>query len=314
MDVIIQNILPLTPQILGFELIQKDGSALPAFTAGSHVDVFLENGLIRQYSLANCSSETHRYLIGVLQDEHSRGGSSFIHANFKVGDTLKISEPRNLFPIQAATQKAKLFAGGIGITPIYAMAHELKAKNIPFELHYFARSSTALAFADQLQQQFDGQVFFHVDDAPESKADMQQILAEPAEAHHLYVCGPNGFMDFIIQSAEKNAWYSAQIHKEHFVAVAQDTTDDGEFSIEIKSTGQRIAVAADQTAVQALEDSGFCIPVSCEQGICGTCLTNVLEGEPEHRDMFLTEEEQAMNNQFTPCCSRSKTKVLVLDL
>ena len=314
MDVIIQNILPLTPQILGFELIQKDGSALPAFTAGSHVDVFLENGLIRQYSLANCSSETHRYLIGVLQDEHSRGGSSFIHANFKVGDTLKISEPRNLFPIQAATQKAKLFAGGIGITPIYAMAHELKAKNIAFELHYFARSSTALAFADQLQQQFDGQVFFHVDDAPESKADMQQILAEPAEAHHLYVCGPNGFMDFIIQSAEKNAWYSAQIHKEHFVAVAQDATDDGEFSIEIKSTGQRIAVAADQTAVQALEDSGFCIPVSCEQGICGTCLTNVLEGEPEHRDMFLTEEEQAMNNQFTPCCSRSKTKVLVLDL
>ena len=314
MDVIIQNILPLTPQILGFELIQKDGSALPAFTAGSHVDVFLENGLIRQYSLANCSSETHRYLIGVLQDEHSRGGSSFIHANFKVGDTLKISEPRNLFPIQAATQKAKLFAGGIGITPIYAMAHELKAKHIPFELHYFARSSTALAFADQLQQQFDGQVFFHVDDAPESKADMQQILVEPAESHHLYVCGPNGFMDFIIQSAEKNAWYSAQIHKEHFVAVAQDTTDDGEFSIEIKSTGQRIAVAADQTAVQALEDSGFCIPVSCEQGICGTCLTNVLEGEPEHRDMFLTEEEQAMNNQFTPCCSRSKTKVLVLDL
>ena len=314
MDVIIQNILPLTSQILGFELIQKDGYALPAFTAGSHVDVFLENGLIRQYSLANCSSETHRYLIGVLQDEHSRGGSSFIHANFKVGDTLKISEPRNLFPIQAATQKAKLFAGGIGITPIYAMAHELKAKNIPFELHYFARSSTALAFAEQLQQQFDGQVFFHVDDAPESKADMQQILAKPAESHHLYVCGPNGFMDFIIQSAEKNAWHSTQIHKEHFVVVAQDATDNGEFSIEIKSTGQRIAVAADQTAVQALEDSGFCIPVSCEQGICGTCLTNVLEGEPEHRDMFLTEEEQAMNNQFTPCCSRSKTKVLVLDL
>ena len=314
MDVIIQNILPLTPQILGFELMQKDGSALPAFTAGSHVDVFLGNGLIRQYSLANCSSETHRYLIGVLQDEHSRGGSSFIHANFKVGDTLKISEPRNLFPIQAATQKAKLFAGGIGITPIYAMAHELKAKHIPFELHYFARSSTALAFADQLQQQFDGQVFFHVDDASESKADMQQILAEPAESHHLYVCGPNGFMDFIIQSAEKNAWHSTQIHKEHFVVVAQDATDNGEFSIEIKSTGQRIAVAADQTAVQALEDSGFCIPVSCEQGICGTCLTNVLEGEPEHRDMFLTEEEQAMNNQFTPCCSRSKTKVLVLDL
>lgn len=314
MDVIIQNILPLTPQILGFELSLQDGSDLPSFSAGSHIDVFLDNGLVRQYSLANCSTERHRYLIGVLHDESSRGGSRYIHSNFKVGDTLKISEPRNLFPIHANTQTAKLFAGGIGITPIYAMAHELKAKGIPFELHYFARSSTALAFASQLQHLFDAQVFFHVDDEVESEADIQKILAEPTDSHHLYVCGPNGFMDFIIQSAEKNAWHNAQIHKEHFVAIAQDSANDGEFSIEIKSTGQRITVAPDQTALQALENSGFCIPVSCEQGICGTCLTNVLEGEPEHRDMFLTEEEQAMNNQFTPCCSRSKSKVLVLDL
>lgn len=314
MDVIIQNILPLTTQILGFELVQKDGSDLPKFSAGSHVDVFLGNGLIRQYSLANCSSETHRYMIGVLNDENSRGGSRYIHANFKVGDTLQISEPRNLFPIQTATQKAKLFAGGIGITPIYAMAHEFTAQNIPFELHYFSRSESTLAFAKQLQQQFNGRVFFHIDDKPDSKADMQQILAEPSESHHLYVCGPNGFMDFIIQSAENNMWKSAQIHKEHFMAIAQDTSHDGEFSLEIKSTGQRITVTQDQTVVQALEENGYCIPISCEQGICGTCLTNVLEGEPEHRDMFLTEEEQAMNNQFTPCCSRSKSKVLVLDL
>lgn len=314
MDVIIQSILPLTPQILGFELSLHDGSDLPAFSAGSHVDVLLENGMIRQYSLANCSSEKHRYLIGVLNDENSRGGSRYIHTNLKVGDRLQISEPRNLFPIHANTQKAKLFAGGIGITPIYAMAHELKAKGIAFELHYFARSHTALAFAAQLQQLFADQVFFHLDDVPESKADIQKILATPSDSEHLYVCGPNGFMDFIIQSAEQNAWQSAQIHKEHFIAVAQDTSNDGEFSIEIKSTGQRIAIAPDQSVIHALEQHGFQIPVSCEQGICGTCLTNVLEGEPEHRDMFLTEEEQALNNQFTPCCSRSKSKLLVLDL
>lgn len=314
MDVIIQNILPLTSQILGFELVQKDGSDLPPFSAGSHIDVFLENGVIRQYSLANCSSETHRYLIGVLNDANSRGGSRYIHESLNVGDTLKISEPRNLFPIQASTQKAKLFAGGIGITPIYAMAHELSAQNIPFELHYFARSKSALAFATQLQEQFYGQIFFHVDDEPESKVDIQNILGEPQNSHHLYVCGPNGFMDFIIQSAENNAWNAEQIHKEYFVAVAQDTSNNGEFSLEIKSTGQRITVVQDQTVVQALQENGYCIPVSCEQGICGTCLIHVIEGEPDHRDMFLTEEEQAMNNQFTPCCSRSKSKILVLDL
>ena len=314
MDVIIENILPLTSQILGFELVQKDGSDLPAFSAGSHIDVFLQNGITRQYSLANCSSETHRYLIAVLNDENSRGGSRYIHESLNVGDTLKISEPRNLFPIQASTQKAKRFAGGNGITPIYAMAHELSAQNIPFELHYFARSKSALAFATQLPEQFHGQIFFHVDDEPESKADIQNILGIPQSSHHLYVCGPNGFMDFIIQSAENNAWNPEQIHKEHFMAVAQDTSNNGEFSLEIKSTGQRITVVQDQTVVQALQENGYCIPVSCEQGICGTCLIHVIEGEPDHRDMFLTEEEQTMNNQFTPCCSRSKSKILVLDL
>lgn len=314
MDVIIHKILPLTPQVLGFELVATDGSNLPAFTAGSHIDVYLDNGLIRQYSIANNSCETHRYIIGVLNDDHSRGGSRYIHDHFKLGQRLTISEPRNLFPIHQHTQKAKLFAGGIGITPIYAMAQELSRQNIPFELHYFARTHSALAFAAQLQQQFNSQIFFHVDDAPETQADLAQILAAPDASHHLYICGPNGFMDYVIHAAQQHAWHSTQIHKEHFVAVEQTTGEDAEFTLEINSTGQRIVVAAGQTAVQALEQHGYNIPVSCEQGICGTCLTAVLKGEPEHRDLFLTEEEHAMNNQFTPCCSRSKSKILVLDL
>lgn len=313
MDVIIKHILALTPQIRGFELVSQDGSNLPQFSAGAHIDVCLDNGLIRQYSLANCSTEQHRYVIAVLNEQNSRGGSRYIHENLKVGDILRISEPRNLFALQKHAQKAKLFAGGIGITPIYAMAQELKAQNIAFELHYFARSRSALAFAAELQQ-FYPHVFFHVDDEPNSKADVVKILDQLEPTQHLYVCGPNGFMDFILQSAQTKGWSSAQIHKEHFAAVTPDLAKDNEFSIEIKSTGQRIHVAQQQTVVQALEQHGHMIPVSCEQGICGTCLTSIVAGEPDHRDLFLTEEEQALNNQFTPCCSRSKSALLVLDL
>lgn len=314
MDVIINKKIPLTAQICAFELVHADGESLPVFSAGSHIDVILENGLIRQYSLANCSSELHRYVIGVLNDEKSRGGSRYIHEHLKVGDRLNISEPRNLFPIHPQTKKAILFAGGIGITPVLAMAHELNAKHIPYDMHYFAKKNDALAFKDELAMLSDGNIYFHLDDEPESKANIEKILYEPNEEQHLYVCGPNGFMNFIIQSAEQQHWHHAQIHKEHFVAEAVDTSQDQEFDVVIKSTGQRIKIATDQSITQALDENGIFVPVSCEQGICGTCITNILEGIPEHRDSFLTDEERESAQIFTPCCSRSKTKTLVLDL
>ncbi len=314
MDVIINKRIQLTPNIVGLELIDKNGAELPTFSAGSHIDVFLENGMIRQYSLANCSSEKHRYLIGVLNDENSRGGSRFIHEHYKLGDTLKISEPRNLFPIHEQTQYAKLFAGGIGITPIVAMAHELSKKKLPFELHYFAKNKESLAFLDDLNSKFKGQIFFHLDNQADTQTGIHHILAAPHPDHHLYVCGPNGFMDFVIKNAQNFNWSNAQIHQEHFVAVSHETSNDDEFIIEIKSTGQNITVPKYQTTIQALEEHGISIPISCEQGICGTCLTNVVDGIPDHRDMFLTDEEHASNSMFTPCCSRAKTKKLVIDL
>lgn len=313
MEVIIKQIIPLTPHILGFELVAINGQSLPEFSAGSHIDVMLDNGLTRQYSLANCSSESDRYVIGVLNDPNSRGGSRYIHAHFQVGQHIQIGEPRNLFPITSCTSKALLFAGGIGITPIFAMAQELKVKNIDFELHYFARNFEALAFSQQLQEKFAKQVFFHLDDVPESKAQMELILGQADPHKHLYVCGPNGFMDFIISSAQQAQWHNEQIHKEHFVAT-QELTAGKEFIIEIHSTGQQIVVPEGLTVIQALEEQEIFIPVSCEQGICGTCITKILEGEPDHRDMYLSDAEKAKNDQFLPCCSRAKTKKLVLDI
>lgn len=313
MYVQIKSISDLTPSIRSYELVAEEGGELPMFTAGSHIDVILENGLTRQYSLSNCDSERHHYVIGVLNDLHSRGGSSFIHDQLKIGDRVHISEPRNLFPIHQNTNQAILFAGGIGITPILSMAYNLKRRRVPFKLYYFVKDEPSIAFREILKKYFSEEIHFHIDSDSNQHIDIGDVLGKPALNQQLYVCGPNGFMDFIFKTAEKYQWSNDHLHKEHFSANSIDYCNS-DFSIKIASTGQLIEIAVDESVTEALEKNGFSIPVSCEQGICGTCLTNVIEGEPDHRDMLLTDEERASNKVFTPCCSRSKSKILVLDL
>lgn len=313
MEVTIHQIHQHNANILSFELISCSGEPLPAFQAGAHIDVHLGEGLIRQYSLANCSSEQQRYVIGVLRDPHSRGGSEYVHTQLQCGQRLTISEPRNLFALEPHLKEAVLCAGGIGITPILAMAKELKRQNKPFQLYYFVKTRSALAFLDDLAE-LGASVHLHIDDEITTHCDLAHAFTPRDDHKHLYVCGPDGFMNFVIQTAQQQAWPDHNIHKEHFSAPTLDTSDDGSFSIQILKTGQLIHVAQDQTAAKALEAAGVMVPVSCEQGICGTCLVNVVEGEIDHRDMYLTEEEQAAHNQFTPCCSRAKSKVLVVDL
>ncbi|MFV5475240.1 PDR/VanB family oxidoreductase [Acinetobacter baumannii] len=314
MDVIINKIHQLTPSIRAFELIATPGNSLPSFEAGSHIDVNLKNGLIRQYSLANCCDETHRYVIGVLNDENSRGGSRCLHQEYREGERLSISQPRNLFEIHPQTQKAILFAGGIGITPIISMAYRLKKQEIPFELHYFVRSREMIAFYGNLTEHFKNEVHFHIQNESETQCDVMATLEEPSSTRHLYVCGPNGFMEFIMRSANEANWSAEQLHQEHFVAQQFDTFQDELFTIEVLGSDRRIEVHPHQTATQALIENGFDIPISCEQGICGTCVTRVISGIPDHRDVFMTYEEHALNNQFTPCCSRAKSKTLVIAL
>lgn len=314
MDVIIDKIHQLTPSIRAFELISTSGSDLPSFEAGAHIDVHLKNGLTRQYSLSNCSSENNRYVIGVLHDEQSRGGSRSMHRDYNEGDLLSIGQPRNLFALHNRTQKAVLFAGGIGITPILSMAYRLKVQGIPFELHYFVRSHEMIAFYGNLTQYFAEQIHFHIQNQVDTECDMAKVLQQPDSGKHLYVCGPTGFMQFVMQSAEAAGWQAEQLHQEHFVAPKADHSKDKAFTLEIKGTGRRIEIQPEQTVSQALLEHGFDVPVSCEQGICGTCITRVVSGIPDHRDVFMTDEERALNNQFTPCCSRAKSKHLVIEL
>lgn len=314
-DVVVVSRTTEAQDICSYELASVDNSALPPFSAGAHIDVHLPSGLIRQYSLCNHPDERHRYLIGVLKDPASRGGSQSLHAHINTGDRLQISEPRNLFPLTHEAQRSLLFAGGIGITPILCMAERLANINADFELHYCARSSERAAFVERIRQSaFADRVFLHFDEQPETAMNAAQVLANPQAGMHLYVCGPGGFMQHVLDSARTQGWAEDTLHREYFAAAPVDSSNDGSFSVKVASTGQIIEIPADKTVVQVLEGHGIDIPMSCEQGVCGTCLTNVLEGVPDHRDMFLTEEEQACNNQFTPCCSRSKSALLVLDI
>lgn len=301
--------------ICSYELVRADGAALPPFAAGAHVDVHLPNGLVRQYSLCNVPGETHRYVIAVLRDAASRGGSQAMHDDVDAGTMLTIGAPKNHFPLVEA-ERTLLLAGGIGVTPILAMAETLADDGAAFEMHYSARAPERAAFVERLgASRFAGRVHLHYDSgAAEQRLDLAALLAAPAPGTHLYVCGPQGFIDHVLDSARAHGWPAAQLHVEYFGAAAVDTEGDRPFDVQLASSGKVVTIPAGRTVLKVLAEQGVDIPYSCEEGVCGTCLTRVLAGEPDHRDLYLTDEERAANDQFAPCCSRARTPLLVLDL
>ena len=302
--------------ICSFELVEFEGHSMPGFSAGSHVDVELSNGLTRQYSLCNDPSESHRYMIAVLRDEHSRGGSGAMHDQVNIGDTITISTPKNHFPLAHGAKRSLLLAGGIGVTPILCMAERLALMGADFEMHYCTRSRERMAFHARISAAtYASRVQFHYDDgALQQKLDLVGLLAKPEAGTHLYVCGPKGFMDAVLITARAKGWPEDQLHYEFFSAEVVKSASDQSFQVKLASSGKVVTVPKDKTVVQALAEAGIEVQTSCEQGVCGTCLTRVLEGEPDHKDLYLTPDEQAKNDQFTPCCSRSKSALLILDL
>ncbi|HEY9096448.1 MAG TPA: PDR/VanB family oxidoreductase [Hydrogenophaga sp.] len=302
--------------ICRLELVHPANGRLPAFTAGAHIDVQVPGGPRRQYSLCNDPQETHRYVIGVLRSPTSRGGSLAMHTRVREGDLITISPPRNHFPLLPAAHTL-LVAGGIGITPMLSMAAHLAAVGSGFSLHYCATSNRRMAFLDTLGAKgIKEHVSLHPDDgAPDERLPVATALAPPQADARLYVCGPHGFMQWITDSASKLGWAPDRIHTEAFSPTQEAlATDSKPFEVVLKTTGQVLTVPPGRSVASVLTEAGVNLTLSCEAGICGTCVTRVLEGTPDHRDQYLTEEEQARNDQFTPCCSRAISDRLVIDL
>ena len=303
--------------ILSFELASPDGHDLPPFTAGAHIDVHIAAGLIRQYSLCNDPVERHRYVIAVLRDEGGRGGSIAMHEKVHVGQLLPISHPRNAFALNASTGHTLLMAGGIGITPLLAMAQSLSAARRDFTMHYCARNVERAAFLDRLAAaDLAGRVHVHFDDGPaDQRLDLRAILSMAPADTHLYVCGPTGFMDFVIAQA-REALKEEAIHREYFSPPQDKPIEAGAapFEIRLARSGKTFQVPAQETIAAVLIGNGIDIPLSCEQGICGTCLVRVIAGVPDHRDTYLSADEHARNEEMTLCCSRSYTPLLEIDL
>jgi len=317
LNVIVRNKILETPNIASFELVREDGEKMPAFETGSHIDVHIADGLIRQYSLINHPQSDEFYKIAVLNDVNSRGGSAALHNDIHVGAKITISEPRNLFPLNVKSDRVLLFGGGIGITPIMSMAIELDSLGIDFELHYHTRSQAETAFYQQLSScSFASKVFFYFADQEENDLSaFNKALSSFTDNTHLYTCGPVGYMDYIFDSARANSWKEENLHKEVFKAEPKASeSGDQAFKLILSRSGLEIDVAADQTALEAIDAAGVTVDVSCEMGICGACLTKVTAGVPDHRDDFLSDDEKSKNDQFTPCCSRAISDSLTLDL
>jgi vanillate O-demethylase ferredoxin subunit len=300
--------------IASYELVSPDGSALPAFSAGAHIDLHLPQALVRSYSLVNAPGETHRYLIAVYRDEASRGGSSWMHQVPRVGDLLSISPPKNDFPLVENAAYSILIAGGIGITPLAAMASRLQQLGRPWRLHYAARSKAQAAFADALgalAERPGGALHLHFSDQQPGRLDVARIVREAPANAHLYCCGPAGMIDAFLEAGKARP--PGFIHCERFAATQEAATDGG-YEVVLARQGRSFVVAPGKTILDTLLDNGIDALYSCSQGVCGTCMTNVIEGEPDHRDDYLTAEEKAANHAIMICCSGARSPRLVLDL
>ena len=303
-------------RIFVFELHDPAGGALPPFEPGAHIDVHVPGTLVRQYSLCGLPSQHNRYVIAVQHEAQSRGGSESICTRLHEGDQVEISDPRNHFQL-VPSDFTLLLAGGIGITPLICMAEHLADRGSPFELHYCTQGPSRTAFRERIiAARYRAQTFFHFDDGKAAqKLDIDAVLRSPHANRHLYVCGPPGFLEFVRDRARRLGWAGPNVHYEYFsppVSTAQEEATS--FEVVSARSGRAAIVRKDESVIDALARVGIDIPRSCEVGVCGTCLTGVIEGTPDHRDCLLSDQERAANKQFLPCCSRSLGARLVLDV
>jgi len=313
-EVTVRRIAEEAERIKSFELVPKDGGTIRPFTPGGHIVVHMPDGMARHYSLTNAPGESDAYRIGVLKELEGRGGSAFMHERVSEGQSLTISGPENNFPLDPAAAHSLLIAGGIGVTPLLAMAQQLHAEGQSFELHYCAKSKAQAAYAGWLEAApFADKVRFHYDGGdPAQGLDIAALVAGQSADTQIYFCGPAGLMKAI--EAAVADWDPARVHSESFAGVDAIGDNAASFEIEIASTGAVFLVPEDKSILTVLRENGFDIDSVCEEGVCGTCIVDLLDGVPEHRDEILSDEEREDNAMLTTCCSRAVSPRLVLDL
>jgi ferredoxin-NADP reductase len=311
----VDRIEAVTPRIRRIELSAANGGALPDFTAGAHIDVALPNGETRSYSILNDPGESGRYVLGVLREAESSGGSAYVHERLKEGDVLSSTPPSNDFALYEAAEHSILIAGGIGITPIIAMAARLSALGKDFTLHYCARSAEEAAFVDELRARHGDRLKTHFDGGdPARFLDLKALLGTRAPGAHVYVCGPIPLIRDTIAAASD--WPAGTVHYELFKGSAADLAPentDQPFDIVCKKSGKTFTVPADKTILAVLKAEGFKVKTLCVSGRCGTCRVGYLSGKVDHRDDVLDDEERQSFLQV--CVSRAMPgETLVLDL
>ncbi|WP_227521538.1 MULTISPECIES: PDR/VanB family oxidoreductase [Bacillus] len=303
-----------TPKVKRFTLAPMNGATLPPFSAGSHITTYIrKNGslLERSYSLNSHPDKTGTYDISILLSDTSKGGSHYWHTQIKVGEQLTISYPKNYFPLSFKAKHHVFYAAGIGITPFLSMMKELQETGGSFELHYAAKSRELCSFYSLLKEYFREQCTFYFSEAEDSERLSPLTLLEHNIGTHVYFCGPETFIAEFSNAAIEYGYPKSSIHFERFSPPAPKKTLP--FEVELK-TGETVFVSKNQTLLNSLILSGINVPYSCQVGRCGTCEVKVLEGEVDHYDQFLSEEQKYLNKSILTCVSRAKSERLVLDI
>ena len=315
MQIRVKRISYEAENINSYELVAPDGGDLAAFTAGSHVDVHLPDGMIRSYSLVNDQNERARYVIAVHRDAAGRGGSRQLHDTVRAGDVVTISHPRNNFVLEENATHSVLIAGGIGITPLVSMARRLEALGRSWELFYAARTRGAAAFLDELNAlrlDIRSSLHLHFDQEKSGRLlDLPAIVEDAPANAHLYCCGPVPMLEAFEAAAVGRP--DAYVHVEYFKPKEPPAIEGG-FEVRLARSNRTIVVEPGKTILDALLEAGIAASFACTEGVCGTCETRVIEGTPDHRDLYLTKEEQQANRTMMICCSGSKSSTLVLDV
>lgn len=312
----IDRVMFETRDVVVLDLVRPDGAALPEWAPGAHVDLVLESGKVRQYSLCGDPADLARYRVAVLREAAGRGGSEEIHLTAKAGTEVGVRGPRNHFRLVDAPRYLFL-AGGIGITPILPMIRQVSLSGRPWRLVYGGRSRSSMALLAEVAACRGGDVVLHPQDEA-GLPDIEALVAKLEQDAVIYGCGPEGMLK-ALEAAAAGHDRAASLHVERFGA-SEDAPDpagqpgDQPFEVELRQSGLVLQVPADRRLGDVLLDADIPVPFSCQEGYCGSCETRVLEGVPDHRDTILNEEEKAAGTTMMVCCGRSRTPRLVLDL